>query len=96
MCSTTRVLMWSGRRDSNSRPLVPETSALPNCATPRLGVTYCNKMYYREFLTICQQLFKNFLTFNHNADEFNVKCFGNVLQAFAFNVGAVQFAFGND
>ncbi len=28
---------WSGRRDSNSRPLVPETSALPNCATPRPG-----------------------------------------------------------
>ena len=28
-------LIWSGRRDSNSRPLVPETSALPNCATPR-------------------------------------------------------------
>ena len=30
-----RLLIWSGRRDSNSRPLVPETSALPNCATPR-------------------------------------------------------------
>ena len=31
----SRLLIWSGRRDSNSRPLVPETSALPNCATPR-------------------------------------------------------------
>lgn len=30
-----KFLIWSGRRDSNSRPLVPETSALPNCATPR-------------------------------------------------------------
>lgn len=28
---------WSGRRDSNSRPSVPKTDALPGCATPRLG-----------------------------------------------------------
>ena len=28
---------WSGRRDSNSRPPVPKTGALPDCATPRLG-----------------------------------------------------------
>jgi hypothetical protein len=26
---------WSGRRDSNPRPLRPERSALPGCATPR-------------------------------------------------------------
>ena len=26
---------WSGRRDSNSRPSVPKTDALPGCATPR-------------------------------------------------------------
>ena len=26
---------WSGRRDSNSRPLAPHASALPGCATPR-------------------------------------------------------------
>ena len=26
---------WSGRRDSNSRPPVPKTGALPGCATPR-------------------------------------------------------------
>ena len=26
---------WSGRLDSNQRPLRPERSALPNCATPR-------------------------------------------------------------
>ena len=35
---TTFVVLnfqWSGMRDSNSRPLVPETSALPNCANPR-------------------------------------------------------------
>ena len=28
-------LRWSGRRDSNSRPTVPKTVALPGCATPR-------------------------------------------------------------
>jgi len=27
---------WSGRRDSNSRPLAPHASALPGCATSRL------------------------------------------------------------
>jgi hypothetical protein len=27
---------WSERRDSNPRPLVPQTSALPGCATLRL------------------------------------------------------------
>src|SRR5690606_33445501 len=27
--------IWSGRRDSNSRPLAPHASALPGCATPR-------------------------------------------------------------
>ena len=26
---------WSGRRDSNPRPPVPQTGALPDCATPR-------------------------------------------------------------
>src|SRR5262245_41476132 len=28
--------MWSGRRDSNSRPRAPKARALPGCATPRL------------------------------------------------------------
>src|SRR5262245_40553958 len=28
---------WSGRLDLNQRPLGPEPSALPNCATPRRG-----------------------------------------------------------
>ena len=26
---------WSGREDLNLRPLAPQTSALPGCATPR-------------------------------------------------------------
>src|SRR5690606_15943193 len=28
--------LWSGRRDSNSRPSGPKPDALPGCATPRL------------------------------------------------------------
>ena len=28
---------WSGRQDSNLRPPVPKTGALPGCATPRLN-----------------------------------------------------------
>ena len=31
---------WSGRLDSNQRPLRPERSALPGCATPRLAAEY--------------------------------------------------------
>ena len=32
--------LWSGRRDSNSRPLAPHASALPGCATPRRSRNY--------------------------------------------------------
>ena len=28
-------LVWSGRQDLNLRPLDPQSSALPGCATPR-------------------------------------------------------------
>ena len=28
---------WSGRQDLNLRPLDPQSSALPDCATPRRG-----------------------------------------------------------
>src|SRR5256885_1075393 len=28
-------MLWSGRRDLNPRPLAPQASALPGCATPR-------------------------------------------------------------
>src|SRR5438876_10223119 len=31
----TPSLVWSGRRDLNPRPLAPQASALPGCATPR-------------------------------------------------------------
>ena len=30
---------WSGRQDSNLRPTVPKTVALPGCATPRLDAS---------------------------------------------------------
>ena len=30
------ALLWSGREDLNFRPLEPHSSALPDCATPRL------------------------------------------------------------
>ena len=34
---TQRALGQSGRRDLNPGPLAPEASALPSCATPRIG-----------------------------------------------------------
>ena len=33
--SIGKEMTWSGRLDSNQRPLRPERSALPSCATPR-------------------------------------------------------------
>ena len=33
--ATVGRIEWSGRRDLNPRPLVPQTSALPGCATSR-------------------------------------------------------------
>ena len=32
---TVRIMIWSGWRDLNPRPLDPQSSALPNCATAR-------------------------------------------------------------
>lgn len=32
------MLNWSGREDLNLRPLDPQSSALPSCATPRKTV----------------------------------------------------------
>src|SRR5690606_27328036 len=37
---------WSGRRDSNSRPLAPHASALPGCATPRKKEILAYKFSY--------------------------------------------------
>src|SRR5215469_13259955 len=33
--SQTAASQWSGRLDLNQRPLAPQASALPGCATPR-------------------------------------------------------------
>jgi len=33
--STAAAFRWSGRLDLNQRPLAPQASALPGCATPR-------------------------------------------------------------
>jgi hypothetical protein len=35
-------IQWSGRQDLNLRPLVPQTSALPDCATPRCKTDWVN------------------------------------------------------
>src|SRR5687768_7725472 len=42
--SRFRSVIWSGREDSNLRPLEPHSSALPDCATPRpRDEAQCNK-----------------------------------------------------
>src|ERR1700756_676777 len=33
-------LQWSGQQDSNLRPEVPKTSALPGCAIPRFSLAW--------------------------------------------------------
>ena len=38
-----RRLKWSGRQDLNLRPLVPQTSALPSCATTRYSHRSCRR-----------------------------------------------------
>src|SRR5437764_15368975 len=35
MCPVRTILDWSGQLDSNQRPAVPKTAALPGCAIPR-------------------------------------------------------------
>ena len=39
-CETQPLIIWSGRRDLNPRPLEPHSSALPSCATARWS-EYC-------------------------------------------------------
>jgi hypothetical protein len=40
---------WSGRGDLNSRPLGPEPSALPSCATPRITTKITLPVYLALF-----------------------------------------------
>ena len=42
------ALYWSGREDSNFRPTVPKTVALPGCATPRLMRFIYNVEFLKE------------------------------------------------
>ena len=44
-------LKWSGRQDSNLRPPVPKTGALPGCATPRLNVLLNNQDTFGKTLS---------------------------------------------
>ena len=43
----TLEMIWSGRQDLNLRPLVPQTSALPDCATPRTKQGGIYHFYFR-------------------------------------------------
>ena len=41
---------WSGRQDLNLRPLGPQPSALPDCATPRVAGIIAHALALRKFL----------------------------------------------
>ena len=43
-------LLWSGRQDSNLRPPVPKTGALPGCATPRLNAVLNKQVTFGKSL----------------------------------------------
>ena len=58
--------IWSRRRDSNPRPLGPEPSALPNCATPRR-----NGFHYKTFFLKKQLFFKRLAIFFSRPQKFN-------------------------
>ena len=42
--------LWSGRQDSNLRPPVPKTGALPGCATPRLSAVLNKQVTFGKTL----------------------------------------------
>src|SRR4030081_1839428 len=47
------TIKWSGRQDLNLRPLAPQASALPGCATPRFHRGSRRARYAR--LTVARQ-----------------------------------------
>ena len=50
--------IWSEWRESNSRPLEPHSSALPNCATPGYaGGLAISMVYYSSRSVACQAVF---------------------------------------
>ena len=48
------LLNWSGRLDSNQRPLAPKASALPNCATPGYAANIIHRRDARRKVKISQ------------------------------------------
>ena len=57
-CGTTAHL-WSEWRESNSRPLEPHSSALPNCATPgHQGLAVTSRYYYTRRIGKVKQFFQ--------------------------------------
>ncbi len=53
----TPCILWSGREDSNFRPLAPHASALPGCATPRTDEHYISlsaNVAYFHFILVNQ------------------------------------------
>ena len=61
------TVFWSECRDSNSRPLEPHSSAIPNFATPGYFVLFSpvsrRLRYINTTFQKCQALFSNFLFF---------------------------------
>ena len=51
-CSSDKVKYLSGWRDLNSRPLDPQSSALPSCATARwpcsTSISHERELYYED------------------------------------------------
>ena len=50
----------SGRRDSNTRPPVPQTVALPGCATPRSFIFQKRVQRYNKYLEYANKMQKKF------------------------------------
>ena len=49
-------LLWSGRRDSNSRPSAPKADALPGCATPRRAASIVTRIGFLFDLWVGRRL----------------------------------------
>ena len=64
------TIQWSGRLDSNQRPLDPQSSALPSCATSRNCFGLFSRATKNTLLNGkrgCKNFFKNFLRFKSEA-----------------------------
>ena len=52
---------WSGRLDSNQRPSVPKTDALPGCATPRRDGVFYTYFHKSQVLVFGFYISKKFM-----------------------------------